>query len=365
MQRNRKPCYYSEYLHLDKLLDSQHPVSKEYGNEAHDEMLFIITHQSYELWFRQILHELKAIDNIFSSEKIDERELGSVNHKMDRIIAIQKVLVDQLGVLETMTPMDFLEFRDYLIPASGFQSIQFKQIEIILGLNQKNRVQFDKESFYNRLNETDRNNLTKLEGKPTMFDNLEAWLSRMPFIQTDEFSFWESYQSAVTDMLDRDQETIIAADYMPDESKQFQLNDLQNTRLSFSALLNEEKYNELLNDGQVRLSQRAMLAALFINLYRDEPILHAPFRVLTNLLEIDELFTKWRYNHVLMVQRMLGKKIGTGGSSGTDYLKSTTQNNRFFNDLFTLSTYLIPRSQLPKLPVSLKKQLDFHFGHNL
>jgi tryptophan 2,3-dioxygenase len=197
-----------------------------------------------------------------------------------------------------------------------------------------------------------------------MFDNLEAWLTRMPFIQTDEFNFWDSYQKAVTEMLDRDQQTILDADYMSEAEKQFQLNDLQNTRLSFGALLNEEKYNEVLEQGQVRLSQRAMLSALFINLYRDEPILHAPFRILTNLLEIDELFTKWRYNHVLMVQRMLGKKIGTGGSSGTDYLKSTTQNNRFFNDLFTLSTYLIPRSQLPKLPVSLKKQLDFHFGHN-
>jgi len=363
MQRNIKPCYYGDYLQLDKLLDSQHPVSKDYGPEAHDETLFIIVHQAYELWFKQILHELGAINTTFSKETVDEHELGAVIHKLERIISIQRVLVDQISIIETMTPLDFMDFRDYLIPASGFQSIQFKKIEILLGLKQNIRVKFDQESFYKRLNETDRNILLKMEEEPSMFDHLESWLSRMPFLQTKDFSFWKHYQAAVKEMLDNDENTIRNADYMTDAEKEFQLKDLMNTRKSFGALMDKDTYLELQEQGQFRLGQQAMMAAVFINLYRDEPILHLPFKLLTCLVEIDELFTKWRYGHTLMVHRMLGSKIGTGGSSGTDYLRSTTQNNRFFKDLFTLSTYLISRSKLPELPLSIKQQLGFHFGH--
>ncbi len=363
MQRNIKPCYYGDYLQLDKLLDAQHPVSKEYGTEAHDETLFIIVHQSYELWFKQILHELASVSRIFSQQSVQESELGDVIHKLERIISIQRVLVDQISIIETMTPLDFMDFRDYLIPASGFQSIQFKQIEILLGLKQNIRVKFDQESFYKRLNEKDRNQLLKMEDEPCMFDYLQAWLERMPFLETDSFSFWQHYQTAVTEMLNNDEETIRSADYMSQPEKDFQLKDLENTRNAFAALLDQQQYKELQANGAVRLSQRAMMAAVFINLYRDEPILHLPFKLLTCLVEIDELFTKWRYGHTLMVHRMLGSKIGTGGSSGTDYLRSTTQNNRFFRDLFSLSTYLIPRSKLPQLPQSVKQQLGFHFGH--
>ena len=93
-----------------------------------------------------------------------------------------------------------------------------------------------------------------------------------------------------------------------------------------------------------------MLGAVFIHLYRDEPAFQQPYQLLAKLVDIDEEFTQWRYRHTIMVHRMLGAKIGTGGSSGHDYLRQTTQNNRFFKDLFNMSTFLIPRSALPVLP---------------
>ncbi len=106
-----------------------------------------------------------------------------------------------------------------------------------------------------------------------------------------------------------------------------------------------------------------MLAAIFINLYRDEPILHMPFMLLNHLVEIDELFTEWRYRHALMVHRMIGAKIGTGGSSGHQYLMQTVDKHRVFTDLFNLSTYLIPLSDLPKLPDELIKELGFNYSN--
>lgn len=359
MQKNIKPCYYSDYLHLDKLLDAQHPESKNYGAEAHDETLFIIVHQAYELWFKQILHEVNAILPVLSQKVVPEKALSTINLRLERIHKIQEVLVDQIDIIETMTPLDFLDFRDYLIPASGFQSIQFKEIEIILGLKSEFRINFDKESFYSRLNDKDRNHLMALEEQPSLYDAVENWLARMPFLEFGDFNFWQQFSDAVDTMLDTDEQTLKQADYLTDAEKRFQLNDLSNTRTNFDALFDKEKYNELKQQGVFRMSQEATLSALFINLYREQPMLTAPFRLLQALVELDVNFTLWRSRHVDMVMRMIGNKIGTGGSSGHDYLRQTTNNNKFFRDLTNLTTFLIPRSALPELPQEVIDALNF------
>jgi len=354
MQKNTSPCYYGEYLHLDKFLDSQHPVSGKYQTkEAHDEMLFIIVHQAYELWFKQILHELNSILDTFQEPVLSANNYGRIIQRLNRINEIQKLLNQQIGILETMTPLDFLDFRDYLVPASGFQSIQFKEIEILLGLKMEYRINFDKKSFYNRLNDDDREHLMALEEQPSLFDRLEAWLERMPFLEKENFSFLEAYQKAVTAMLENDLDIIENVDYLSQADKDFQIKDLEKTRQQFDAIFNKGTFDKLTQDGQFRMSQKALMGAIFINLYRDEPAFQQPYLLLEKLVDIDEEFTQWRYRHTVMVHRMLGTKIGTGGSSGHDYLRQTTQNNRFFRDLFNLSTFLIPRSALPELPDSL------------
>jgi tryptophan 2,3-dioxygenase len=358
MQKNTKPCYYGEYLHLDKFLDSQQPVSGQYQEkEAHDEMLFIVVHQAYELWFKQIIHELKPTLAAFNQPSLKTQEYGRIIQRLDRVNQIQKLLNQQIGILETMTPLDFLDFRDYLVPASGFQSIQFKEIEILLGLKMDQRINFDKKSFYNRLNESDRNHLMQMEEEPSLFEQLEAWLERMPFLEKDNFSFLEAYQQAVDNMLNNDLETIASIDYLTDEDRAFQIKDLERTRLQFDALFNKTTFDKLKAEGNFRMSQKSLLAAVFIDLYRDEPAFQQPYQIIEKLINIDEEFTQWRYRHTIMVHRMLGSKIGTGGSSGHDYLRQTTQNNRFFKDLFNLSTFLIPRSALPKLPEKIKKSM--------
>ena len=128
--KKRKPVYYSEYLQLDKILNAQQPESGKEGIRADDEMLFIIIHQAYELWFKQILHELTVVRNIFKQPNIPNNSPDVYNsvHRLKRICRILDVAVGQMAVLETMTPLDFLDFRDLLRPASGFQSIQFKKI---------------------------------------------------------------------------------------------------------------------------------------------------------------------------------------------------------------------------------------------
>ena len=136
----REPVYYHDYLRLDQLLDSQQPVSAGSGDEAHDELLFIIVHQAYELWFKQILHELGAVIRVFEDGVVREREMGALLGHLDRIVEIQRLMIAQIDVLETMTPLDFLDFRDQLIPASGFESLQFRLIENTLGVIPEQRV---------------------------------------------------------------------------------------------------------------------------------------------------------------------------------------------------------------------------------
>ncbi|MDZ4083954.1 MAG: tryptophan 2,3-dioxygenase family protein, partial [Bdellovibrionales bacterium] len=141
--KNYPPISYSEYLKTGTLLDLQSPRSLEFGKEAHDEMLFIIVHQTYELWFRQILHEIDSVLSVFQQTVVQEEDMGRVVSKLTRIVEIQRLLVDQVAVLETMTPLDFLEFRDMLYPASGFQSIQWRLIENKLGLKPTNRLKYN------------------------------------------------------------------------------------------------------------------------------------------------------------------------------------------------------------------------------
>jgi tryptophan 2,3-dioxygenase len=119
----RKDVYYGEYLQLQKILDAQYPESDKEGIDAHDEMLFIIIHQSYELWFKQIIHELKSIHSIFKKNEINDNspDLYQVVHRLKRVGTILDVAVHQLSIMETMTPLDFLDFRNLLRPASGFK----------------------------------------------------------------------------------------------------------------------------------------------------------------------------------------------------------------------------------------------------
>lgn len=354
-----EPVYYGEYLGLDKLLNAQQLKSKQYGKEAHDETLFIIVHQAYELWFKQILHELNSVYDVFKAPTVEPRQFSTINHRLGRIVEIQKVLNQQLNIIETMSPLDFMEFRDYLVPASGFQSIQFRQIELRMGLRQKFRLQADKAFFNSRLNEADKKMLMEMEEQPTLLELIDSWLSRMPFAEIQGFNFWEQYRKTVEKMLASDEEIINSNNTLSEKEKAFEIHNLTATRENFDLLFDQEKYRFLQTEGIVKLSRKAKLAAIFIRLFRDEPILQLPNRLLDLLIDIDEMFTTWRYRHAIMAHRMLGTKIGTGGSSGHEYLKKSTENNRVFVDLFNLATYLIPQSHLPTLPEDIRATLGF------
>lgn len=362
MSKPYPPIGYNDYLHVPELLNLQKKRSDTFGQPAHDEMLFIVIHQTYELWFKQILTELDTVIETFSQKSIDEEHMGIAVGRLERVVEIWKLLIAQVTVLETMTPLDFLDFREFLYPASGFQSAQNRMIENKLGLRSDNRLTYNSMPYTAFVTPEEKKRLENGEKERSLFELLDEWLIRTPFLQSDKFDFWKTYQASVRQLFNEDRDVIKLHTILSAEEKDRNLKQIDTSEETFSALFDEKKYEELHAQGSYRLSYKAIHAVLLIQLFRDQPVLQLPFQLVTALQDIDELMATWRYRHALMAHRMLGRKIGTGGSSGADYLKASTDKHRIFNDLFNLATFFIPRSKLPKLPTEMKKHLGFHYS---
>ena len=361
-ERKYSTVHYANYLQLDKILEAQSLRSAKLDEKpAHDEMLFIVIHQVYELWFKQIIHELKSVVDMFQAKDVDERNIGTAVARLKRIIEIQEVLIKQIHVLETLTPLDFLDFRNYLFPASGFQSFQFRLVETMLGLKEEDRITYNNKHYDSEFDGDQQRQLKNVISGGTLFEAVEGWLERTPFLNFRNFRFLDYYRSAVTTMIEDEQKAIRESELLSEEEKIMRLKMLGSTDTYFESILDPSAHERMRQEGKLRLSYKATLAALLIRVYRDEPILQMPYNLLNNIVEIDELFTTWRYRHSQMVLRMLGRKIGTGGSSGYDYLHATAVKHHIFWDFHNISTLLIPRSEIPPLPPALKKELGFYF----
>jgi tryptophan 2,3-dioxygenase len=256
---------YGSYLAVDELLALQRPRS---DGPEHDEMLFIVIHQVYELWFKQVLHEL---DHVIAL--LGQREPYRAQHSLKRILTILKVLVAQLDILETMTPLEFQSFRQRLEAASGFQSDQFRQLEFVLGLKSATAI--------DRFASGSRARLA-----------LEA--------RYHGPSLWDAF-----------------------------LRYLDSEGVAVPAAL-------LTRDVTQPVAPSPELQAALVELYRRDPK-HA--EMCERLVDLDEGLQEWRYRHVKMVQRTIGAKAGTGGSSGAPYL-TTTLMTPVFPDLWEIRSKL-------------------------
>ncbi|HTR30687.1 MAG TPA: tryptophan 2,3-dioxygenase family protein [Puia sp.] len=326
--------HYSDYLQLEKILGAQQPESDRQGQPAHDEMLFIVIHQAYELWFRQLLFEIASVTGILGQPALNDNspELQTIVHRLSRCATILKVLVHQIDIMETMTPMDFLDFRDKLRPASGFQSWQFKLLEARLGLKYEHR--YGQEYYLSQLRQPEIDVIRSAEKESSLLQLLDSWLARMPFPPAEMAGpFWADYR-------DRYQRSLTDAEkgnLSHFESVLFGTGDVENRSLS----------------------PAACRAAVFIMLYRGYPLLQLPFQMLHQLLEIDEQLSTWRFRHMSMVHRMIGTRIGTGGSTGKDYLGAALQRHHLFKELAALTSFLIERQRLPVLNPEMERRLGF------
>jgi tryptophan 2,3-dioxygenase len=262
---NNPTVTYGNYLKVDDLLSLQQPRST--GPE-HDEMLFIVIHQVYELWFKELLHELDRVRMLLAAD-----DLHRAQHTFKRILTILKVLVAQLDILETMTPLEFLTFRERLEAASGFQSDQFRQIEFVLGNKSERTIaRFGGSTRARR-------ELEKRFAEPTVWDAFLEYLSR------------EGYR-------------------VPE--------------------------HHLTRDVTKAVEPAADIQQILIDVYRRDP---KNAELCERLVDLDEGMQEWRYRHVKMVERTIGLKPGTGGSSGARYLQGTI-GRPLFPDLWAIRASL-------------------------
>ena len=341
--------YYSDYIELDKILDSQHPKSFDSPEEGNDEMLFIIIHQVYELWFKQIIFELDLVRSIFIQGHINDNsdDMSKVVYKLRRIAKILELINQQVSVLETMTALDFLEFRNFLLPASGFQSKQFRLIEAKLGLKmeQRYKTEYYKHTRRGSLSEDDLREVNKIEGESTLKQLIIEWLERMPFFDD---RYWGEYKQVST--LDSTDRHKFWLDYREAYKNSLASNEAERLK-EFEKVFFEE--------GRGDIPPDALRSALFITIYRNLPLFHLPFELLNTLSEIDELLSNWRYRHFMMVRRMIGLRVGTGGTSGAGYLEGTLSQHYAFREITEVATFLIERSKRPALPNALKQKVSF------
>eukprot|EP00041_Stephanoeca_diplocostata_P029928 m.893278 g.893278 ORF g.893278 m.893278 type:complete len:389 (+) comp23659_c1_seq1:208-1374(+) len=344
------PIGYHEYLKLDEILGAQSLRSELYNKPAHDEMLFIIVHQVYELWFKQALHEIDSIRGLFQrkSSMADETSMLTIQQRLNRVVEILKLCVAQFNLLLTMSPMDFESFRAFLIPASGFQSLQFRLFENRLGIRPAQRIKYHNDDYKESLAPEQMERARASETEPSLLDLVEHWLERTPGVNT---AWWSELEQNVIAHQAQVREAAAAI-----EDKVLRESELENCTVAeatFKEFFDPEVHGQKVARGQRRMSHEGLKGALLIFWFRDLPRFQIPFNMLTALQDIDTQLLEWRHKHATMVQRMIGSKMGTGGSSGYMYLRSTVSDRyKVFLDIANLSTYLVPRHLVPALDVT-------------
>ncbi|KAK7070635.1 Tdo2p [Halocaridina rubra] len=283
-----KELTYHDYLQLDKILDAQTVKS-----DIPDEHLFIVTHQAYELWFKEIIYEIDVARKVFMEEEVTSGKLMDVVNRFKRILLTLKLLTNQADILETMTPFNFLQFRGGLFPASGFQSYQFRIMEIKLGLTMKERSRFEgtfKVGFKDQPKEVQA--IIDAERETSLATCLDRWFVSLLEKQKPHFDFVAKYKEGVDRML---QDMIDEAEAEENEEKRNERKNGYKAKKNFyDSILHESVHNDRVMIMNRKLSHRAMLGALMIFLYSKEPAFNLAHQFLHLLMDVDTWIVKWR-----------------------------------------------------------------------
>jgi tryptophan 2,3-dioxygenase len=353
------PTYW-DYLGLDRLLDLQGGLEGDERDMLPDELHFIVVHQTYELWFKLTLRCLRIARDALGAPKVAEETIPTVVHHLRRVTSILRLAVHQMEVMETLTPQGFLDFRDKLIPASGFQSFQMRELEILLGIEDAERVHYSGVDPIRHIAEsahdTPAGRLAKarmeaVRQERTFLACLDDWLYRTPIqgsSPTDpgDEAVVEGFLQAY---LQRMQEAREASFLRLNQA--LEVKDPASMRRRFEDLAAQSAAFLRAEDVPAELRarrRRIRAAALFIESYRELPLLSWPRLLLDLIVEVEEGLVLFRHRHARMVERTIGRRVGTGGSGGVDYLDETGKY-RVFRDLWAIRTVLLPRARVPEL----------------
>ncbi|MFV8750724.1 tryptophan 2,3-dioxygenase family protein [Nannocystaceae bacterium ST9] len=359
------PTTYWDFIKIEQLLalqtgiDEREPASPQ-GN---DEVMFIVIHQIDELWFKLALRELVAIRDLFAAEHVAEQSLANAVRGLRRAVMLFGQVAQHFALMETLTTRDYLAFRDKLSPASGFQSAQLREIEILMGLDAKDRIPLGHEDYMRALQNADGSESpasqrvrARLADRPSLREAIHQWLHRTPIdgsVPGDPGD--HEHVEAVIDRFLAAHAREVAG--TRERAMANALTEQDRTRIG-------ERYERemagargfLLADDLVELDaaartrrSRIRTALLFIESYRELPLLAWPREVVDSIVALEQAFVIFRQRHARMVERVIGRRTGTGGSAGVDYLDQTALQYRVFRDVWAVRTLLLRQGALPEL----------------
>jgi tryptophan 2,3-dioxygenase len=357
----RKATTYWDYIRVEELLSLQRGLSDDEATLDNDEVLFITIHQIDELWFKLALRELVSVRNLFAAPYVPEQSLGAAVRGIRRMGQLFHQVAGHFSLMETMTTRDYLAFRDKLSPASGFQSAQLREMEILMGLEDGMRIPLGHEHSYLRALDNPDGSPSpararverRLVDRPTLKEALDEWLYRTPIDGSRPEDDGDAEK--VTTFLDRylgahraevERGSRLAVHEALTEADRERLRKrYARQHESAAAFLRGEDVPE---EERARRS-RIRAALVLIEGYRELPLLTWPREVVDAVVALEQAFVVFRQRHARMVERVIGRRTGTGGSAGVEYLDQTALRYRIFGDVWAVRTLQIRQAALPPL----------------
>ncbi|WP_434989016.1 tryptophan 2,3-dioxygenase family protein [Xanthomonas melonis] len=350
---------YWDYIKVEQLLALQGGLGDDETAVGNDEALFIAVHQIYELWFKLILRELGSARDLLQDLQPDDPRIVAAVRSLRRATAVFEQANQHFKLMETMTARDFLEFRGRLAPASGFQSAQLREIEVLLGLEETDRIATGQGcSFKDALrlpngepSTSARRVEARIAGGSSLKQSLYAWLERLPIAGSTDPAEAERFAQDYLDALHAEGRWRLKV--AQDNGVAPQAIDQQRAKLtlesaSAAAFLQGEEDPQA--PAHVRAQRRAVRTAMiFVESYRELPQMAWPRELLEGVIELEQAMLIWRQRHARMVERFIGHRAGTGGSPGVTYLDQTALTYRVFSDLWTVRALLLRKDWLPSL----------------
>jgi tryptophan 2,3-dioxygenase len=347
---------YWEYIRVEELLRLQNGMREDDTRMSNDEVLFIVVHQVYELWFKLVLRELESARDILNQKPVPDMALASATRSFRRVITIFEQAAQHFRVMETLTPRDYLAFRDSLIGASGFQSAQLREIEILLGLEEGARIPLGVEGSYKEaLKAMDGGTSSalarverRLQAGPSLKAVVYDWLARTPVSPDGPEPF-------LRDVLAAHRSEMTKRLALVEERMKLPANELALWRERYEQeLVFAERFlfadEDPAASDESRAHKRKIRAALlFLESYRELPRLAWPREAVDALIEMEQAMLVWRQRHARMVERIIGRRTGTGGSAGVDYLDQTALSYRVFGDVWAVRTLLLRKVAVPPI----------------
>jgi tryptophan 2,3-dioxygenase len=346
---------YWEYIRVEDLLRLQGGVRDDESSLSNDEVLFIVVHQIYELWFKLVLRELESARDLFHQSPVPDMALAQATRSFRRVSTILDQAIPHFSVMETLTTRDYLGFRDSLIGASGFQSAQLREIEILLGLDDAQRIPLGVEGTY-------RDALRAMDGSaspallrverrtangPSLKDVVYAWLERTPVGPEGPEGFLSQVIAGHRSEMEKRLAIVAERMKIADADLAVWRQRYEREATSSERFLRGTDEEGLSEEERAR-RQRVRAALVFLETHRELPRLAWPREAIDAIVEFEQKFVIFRQRHARMVERVIGRRTGTGGSAGVDYLDQTALRYRIFGDVWAVRTILLRKGVVPE-----------------